>query len=124
VTTLTLASALDYVRQPTTILGISTLAATAAGYSTGEISLTAALPGAVFGLVSILIPETPKAAGDAQAAAAAVLAAAASKTPLSINTAVQQLVQAAGDLAPTTPVVAVPPAIGPGSVVNISTKAS
>ena len=102
-----LANVLAWGRQPSTVVGIATLAGTATAYFGGSLSITAAVPVAVGGLVSVLLPDNSKAAADAQAAAAAAIVAASARNPATISAAVQGLVRVAGDLEPGTPVVPV-----------------
>jgi len=57
---------LDWARQPSTVTGISALAAAAAGVASGQMSPSTAIPAAVFGVVAVLLPDNSAAWRDAR----------------------------------------------------------
>lgn len=71
----TVARCAPWLRQTSTILGISTLLGVLISVATGELTWQLALPLAVGALVSMLLPEHPEAGGLAAKVAAEVVAA-------------------------------------------------
>ena len=57
---------MSWVRQPSTVTGLSALAATAAGVLTGEMSVGTAIPVLVFSLVAMILPDNTAAQRDAR----------------------------------------------------------
>ncbi len=67
-------SVLCWLRQPSTITGLSAVVAAGAGVASGQLTPSAALPVVVFGAVGMLLPDHTAAAGDARKLAADILA--------------------------------------------------
>jgi hypothetical protein len=65
-----------WAKQPSTITGVSALAAAAVGVASGQMTFGAAVPAVVFGVVAVLLPDNTAAWADARklAADAVVLA--------------------------------------------------
>jgi L-cystine uptake protein TcyP (sodium:dicarboxylate symporter family) len=86
-----LQAVLNWLRQPSSVTGVSALAASSFGLLTGQLSPTAALPAIVFGIVAILLPDNTAAQSDIRKVVADTLAlaqsgssAAAGSIPLDI----------------------------------------
>ncbi len=99
-----LAAAVAWLRQPTSIAGISAMAGTLTAVAAGDMTWPVAAPLLVGGLIALAVPEMPKAASDGGRLTADVLAAAASRNPAAVAVALGDAVQVASDLAPVVTV--------------------
>ena len=119
----------DWLRQPTTILGVATIAGTIAEGVNRELSWAAAAPVIAGGLVAIVWPEQPSTKAAVEQTVKDGLAVVVSKGSAgSTMTLGTDLVTVAGLLHPNTPVVAVQttvtpiaPALAPAAPVSTNT---
>lgn len=106
-----LTTALNFLRQPTTIVGTATVVGTAASLAAHGMPWTVALPILAGAAVAIAVPEKPGAQADVQKAVTDGIAAAQSPGPQTGAIITADLVKLASDFPASTPVVAVAPTV-------------
>jgi hypothetical protein len=96
---------LAWLKQPSTVTGLSALAAAAVGALSGQMTWAAAVPGFVFGAVAIVLPDNSSAWADARKLVTDALAANRNPTADALSSPVlQDMAALAADVQGSIPV--------------------